>query len=199
MKGLFKIILGGESVEDKKIVDLYWCRDEKALTETAKKYGKYCFTIAFNILTNSEDAEESVNDSYLNAWNSMPPHRPEMLSTFLGKITRFISLKRWRQRNTQRRGSGEIAIAYEELSECIPSKTNIYETLETREIAKIVDLFLDELHITEQKVFVCRYWYFDSVSRIASRFQMTENNVSVTLNRIRVQLREYLLEGGFDL
>lgn len=196
MKGLFKIILGGESVEDKKIVDLYWCRDEKALTETAKKYGKYCFTIAFNILTNSEDAEESVNDSYLNAWNSMPPHRPEMLSTFLGKITRFISLKRWRQRNTQRRGSGEIAIAYEELSECIPSKTNIYETLETREIAKIVDLFLDELHITEQKVFVCRYWYFDSISCIAKQFGFSESKVKSMLHRTRKKLKNKLLKEG---
>ena len=101
VKGLFKTAQGGEIVEDKKIIDLYWNRDENAITETAKKYGKYCFSIAFNILSNTEDAEESVNDSYLNAWNSIPPHRPTILSTFIGKVTRYVSLKKWRDKHAK--------------------------------------------------------------------------------------------------
>ena len=98
-------------MEDKDIVDLYWQRDEKAISETAEKYGRYCYSIAYNILSDTEDAEESVNDTYLNAWNSMPPHRPVVLSTFIGKITRFISLKKWRDKRTQKRGGGNINLA----------------------------------------------------------------------------------------
>ena len=139
VKGLFKTAQGGEIVEDKKIIDLYWNRDENAITETAKKYGKYCFSIAFNILSNTEDAEESVNDSYLNAWNSIPPHRPTILSTFIGKVTRYVSLKKWRDKHAQKRGGGEIILAYDELSECIPSGNDNDKAIETQEIARIID------------------------------------------------------------
>ena len=125
-------------MEDKYIVDLYWERDEKAITETAAKYGRYCYSIAFNILSNTEDAEESVNDTYLNAWNSMPPHRPTILSTFIGKVTRFVSLKKWREKRTQKRGGGNIDLAYEELSDCIPADTGIDEELENAMIVREV-------------------------------------------------------------
>lgn len=183
-------------MEDKYIVDLYWKRDENAITETAKKYGKYCFLIAFNILVNTEDAEESVNDSYLNAWNSMPPHRPAIFSTFIGKLTRYVSLKKWRERHAQKRWSGNVAIAYEELSECIPSNKDIDEALEAQELAKIIDTFLDTLPSAEQKVFICRYWYFDSISAISKQFGFGESKIKSMLHRTRKKLRTQLLEEG---
>ena len=194
VKGLFKTAQGGEIVEDKKIIDLYWNRDENAITETAKKYGKYCFSIAFNILSNTEDAEESVNDSYLNAWNSIPPHRPAILSTFIGKVTRYVSLKKWRDKHAQKRGGGEIILAYDELSECIPSGNDIDKTIETQEIARIIDLFLDKLPTVEQRVFICRYWYFYNISAISTQFGFSESKIKSMLHRTRKKLRTKLLE-----
>lgn len=183
-------------MEDKYIVDLYWERDEKAITETAAKYGRYCYSIAFNILSNAEDAEESVNDSYLNAWNSMPPHRPTILSTFIGKVTRYVSLKKWREKRTQKRGGGNIDFAYEELSDCIPANTSVDEELENQELAKVINDFLDELPECEQKIFVCRYWYFDSISTISVHFGFSESKVKSMLHRTRKKLRSKLLEEG---
>ena len=183
-------------MEDKDIVDLYWKRDEKAISETADKYGRYRYSISYNILSDTDDAEESVNDTYLNAWNSMPPHRPAVLSTFLGKITRFISLKRWRSKHTQKRGGGNIGLAYEELSECIPAKSTVESELEKAEIAKRIDSFLDTLPVCEQSVFVCRYWYFDSISAISIQFGFSENKVKSMLYRTRKKLRSKLLEEG---
>lgn len=183
-------------MEDKDIVDLYWQRDEKAISETAEKYGRYCYSIAYNILYDTEDAEESVNDTYLNAWNSMPPHRPAVLSTFIGKITRFISLKKWRNKRTQKRGGGNIDLAYEELSECIPAKSAVEEELENKEIAKLIDSFLEMLPVCEQSVFVCRYWYFDSISAISNQFGFSESKVKSMLHRTRKKLRSKLLEEG---
>ena len=183
-------------MEDKIIVDMYWERNENAINETAKKYGKYCFSIAFNILSDTEDAEESVNDSYLNAWNSMPPHRPAILSTFIGKITRFVSLKKWREKRTIKRGSGNVALAYEELSECIPVSGGIEETLETQELAKLIDSFLDTLPTAEQSVFICRYWYFDSISAISNQFGFSESKVKSMLHRTRKKLLSKLIEEG---
>ncbi len=183
-------------MKDQYIIELYWKRDEKAITETADKYGRYCYSIAFNILSSAEDAEESVNDAYLNAWNSIPPHRPEIFSTFIGKVTRFVSLKKWRQKRTQKRGSGNIDLAYEELSDCIPANTTIDEELENREIAKLINVFLDELSMYEQKVFICRYWYFDSISTISNQFGFSESKVKSMLHRTRKKLRSKLIKEG---
>lgn len=183
-------------MEDKNIVDLYWERNEAAIDETAKKYGKYCFSVAFNILSNTEDAEESVNDTYMNAWNSMPPHRPAILSTFLGKITRFICLKKWRSIKTQKRGNGETVLVYDELSECIPSNKTIYEELEAKEIAQKINTFLASLPIIQRRVFVCRYWYFDSISAISKQFGFSENKVKSMLHRTRKKLYSKLIKEG---
>ncbi len=108
-------------MEDDHIIDLYWARSEDAITETSEKYGKYCYAIAYHILSNAEDAEESVNDTYLGAWRNMPPHRPSILSAFLGKITRRISIDKWRGRTADKRGGGEIVLALDELADCVPS------------------------------------------------------------------------------
>ncbi len=183
-------------MNDENIVDLYWERDEKAISETAAKYGRYCYSIAFNILGNTEEAEESVNDAYLNAWNSMPPHRPTILSTFIGKTTRYVSLKRWRANHTQKRGGGNIDLVYEELSDCVSANKTIDDDIENQELAKLINDFLDSLPLYEQKVFICRYWYFDDISTISNQFGFSESKVKSMLHRTRKKLRSKLLQEG---
>lgn len=186
-------------MEDSKIVQLYWDRNEQAIPATSEKYGSYCASIAKNILGSEDDAEECVNDTYWNAWNSMPPHRPGMLSTFLGKITRNLSLNRYRHNTAGKRGGGETVLVLDELTEIVSDTDSVEQEIDRRELVSAIDAFLGTLSAEKRGVFVRRYWYFDSVSEIASRSGMTENNVSVTLNRIRLKLRNYLLERGFEL
>ena len=143
-------------MDDRSMVDLYWARSERAIAETASKYGKYCYTIAHNILQDAQDADESVNDTYLGAWNSMPPHRPSTLRTFLGKITRRISLKKWRDKTRDKRGGGEVAVALEELEECIPLVASVEQEVITSELSKMLNCFIAELPETERQVFICR-------------------------------------------
>ena len=124
-------------MDDQKIVDLYWQRSEKAIEETDSKYGGYCFSIAYNVLANKEDAEESVSDTYMAAWNELPPHRPSILAAFLGKITRNISISRWRSRSAYKRGGGEIVLALEELDECVADSQNVEADYIRREAAAV--------------------------------------------------------------
>lgn len=186
-------------MDDAKIVQLYWDRDERAIPATAGKYGNYCTTIAKNILGSHEDAEECVNDTYMSAWNSMPPHRPGILSAFLGKMTRNLSIKRYRRNTAGKRGGGQATVVLDELAELVSDAESVEQAFDRKELVKAIDTFLSGLPAEKRGIFVRRYWYFDSVSEIASRFGMTENNVSVTLNRIRLKLYNYLLEGGFEL
>ena len=186
-------------MDDIKIVQLYWVRDQNAITETEAKYGNYCTSIAINILGNNEDAEECVNDTYMNTWNSMPPHRPTMLSTFLGKITRNLSFNRYKHNNADKRGGSEISAVLDELSECVSGKNNVEQEIEYKELVKAIDSFLDTLSPEKRSIFVCRYWYTDSISEIAKQFHMRENTVSMTLNRIRLKLKKYLIDGGYEL
>ena len=169
-------------MEDRRIVDLYWQRDETAIAETENKYGRFCFSIANNILRNREDAKECVNDTWLGAWNAMPPHRPEILSTFLGKITRRLSLRKWRARTAEKRGGGSMELSIEELEECIPSGQRIDEGLE------IISTFLEALPPEERRVFMRRYWYFDSIRDISRRFGFGESKVKMMLKRTRDKL-----------
>ena len=186
-------------MDDAKIVQLYWDRNERAITATADKYGNYCASIAKNILGNREDAEECVNDTYLNAWNSMPPHRPSILSTFLGKIVRNLSFNRYKYNAADKRGGGQVTVVLDEIAEFVSDADSVEQEIDRKELVKAIDDFLDRLPADKEKIFVCRYWYFDSISDIARRFRMTENNVSVTLNRLRLKLHNYLLERGFEL
>ena len=186
-------------MDDTKIVQLYWDRNEQAIPATADKYGRYCASIAQNILGNKEDAEECVNDTYMSAWNSMPPHRPGILSTFLGKITRNLSFNRYKYNTANKRGGEEAALVLDEIAELVSGTDSVEQEVLRKELVKAIDAFLDGLPDNKRRIFVCRYWYFDSVSNIASRFRMTENNVSVTLNRLRLKLHNYLLERGFEL
>lgn len=185
-------------MEDSEIVDLYWQRDERAIAETAARYGAYCSSIARNILHQTQDVEESLNDTWMNAWNSMPPHRPEVLSAFLGKITRYVCLKKWRERYAQKRGGGEAALALEELSESIPDGQSIDEAVQAKELAQIIDAFLGGLPETERCLFVCRYWYLDSVADISTRYGFSQSKVKTMLWRTRKKLLLRLeKEGAF--
>lgn len=186
-------------MEDREIVNLYWERNANAIKETASKYGNYCKAIAQNILGSNEDTEECVNDTYLNAWNSIPPHRPNILSAYLGKITRNLSFDRFRHRHADKRGSGEIELVLEELSECISGVDSVEQEVERKELVQAINNFLDTLSQEKRNIFLCRYWYALSVSEIAKQFGRSVGNVSVTLNRIRGKLKTYLKERGYDL
>lgn len=183
-------------MEDAKIIDLYWARDDGAIAETDRKYGKYCYSIAFCILNDSEDSHECVNDTWLAAWNAMPPNRPQMLSTFLGKITRNLSLKKWRGRTAQKRGGMEFTLALDELEETIPGRQKIDEHLDESELVKAINDFLSGLTEEERRIFICRYWYFDRIADIAERFGFGESNVKMKLKRVRDRLREHLKGEG---
>ena len=184
-------------MEDKKIVDLYIQRSEQAVTETQSKYGNYCFSIAYQILANNEDAEESVNDTYIDAWNSIPPHKPAILSTFLGKITRRISIDRWRTRNAKKRGRGEMPLVLEELAEGIEGNNSIEQELEQKRLSEVINTFVLGLPMMEQKVFLCRYWYMDSIDSICKQFGFSESKVKSMLYRTREKLKLVLEKEDF--
>lgn len=179
-------------MNDSQIVALYWARDEQAIAETRVKYGQYCYAIAYNILHHNEDAEESVNDTYLDAWNAIPPHKPAILSTFLGKITRRISLDRLRRNNAEKRGGGQVALSLDELMECVPDGKSIDDHLCAEALSKHIDSFLRSLPSAQRSVFICRYWFFDPIADIAKQFGYTESKVKTMLYRTLKKLRKYL-------
>ena len=184
-------------MDDELIVQLYWDRSESAISETDRKYGAYCNSIAYGILQNKEDAEESVSDTYMDAWNSMPPHHPSILATFLGKITRRISIDRWRSKTRLKRGGGEIDLALEELEQCIAGGQSPEQEIEQEKLAQAINDFLDELPIQERRVFLARYWYMDSIREIAAHFKFSQSKVMSMLFRTRNKLRRQLEKEGY--
>lgn len=195
MKGLSKPIQGGVFMDDKKIVELYWQRNESAISETKAQYGKYCYSIAYGILKNNEDAQECENDTYLEAWNSIPPKKPVRLSAFLGTITRQKAIDKWRRKNALKRG-GEVGLSLDELEGCIPDNRAIDDHLLAEELAKKISDFLRTLPQNERIVFVRRYWYFDSVNDICERFGYGKSKVKMMLKRTRDKLISYLEQEG---
>lgn len=186
-------------MDDAKIVQLYWDRNELAIPATAGKYGSYCTSIAENILGSPEDAKECVNDTYLNAWNSMPPHRPGILSAFLGKIVRNLSFNRYKHNTADKRGGGELPIVLDELSDLVSGETDVAQEIDRIELVNAIDAFLDMLSPKKRSIFIRRYWYTDSVSDIAEKLGMSNGAVSMVLSRLRLKLHNYLLERGFEL
>ena len=185
-------------MEDGKIVELYWQRDERAIEESDKKYGAYCRTVANNILQNDSDAQECVNDTYLCAWNAIPPEKPSVLSTFLGKLTRRISIDRFRRRGAGKRGGGTLAAALDELDECVSSTEETPESaLDKKLLAEVMDSFVSSLKDDEMRVFVRRYWYVEQIEKIAHDCGFTQSKVKSMLSRTRAKLRERLCEEGF--
>jgi len=183
-------------MEDTAIIELYLKRSEQAIVETDTKYGGYCFSIAYNILANREDSEESVSDTYMTAWNTIPPRRPSFLNAFMGKVTRHLSIDRWRKQNAKKRGGGEIILALEELENCVDAH-NTEADFERKELTRLLNQFLSGLSETERNIFLCRYWYLDSIQAISEYSGFTQSKVASMLHRIRGKLRKRLTEEGF--
>lgn len=183
-------------MNDIEIVNLYWQRSEQAITETENKYGRYCKIIAYNILGNSEDSEECVNDTWMSAWNAMPDKRPERLSPFLSRITRNFALTKIVRRAAKKRGGGEAELALEELDECLSSGYNLEKEIEDRELSSAIDNFVGKLPKEEQLVFVSRYWFVATEREIAEKLGMSRSGVAAMLKRTRSKLRTYLLMEG---
>ncbi|MBQ7840563.1 MAG: sigma-70 family RNA polymerase sigma factor [Lachnospiraceae bacterium] len=186
-------------MEDEKIIDLYWARQENAIMETDKKYGNYCRSISLHILKNQEDTEECVNDTWLRAWDTMPPKRPDFLAAFLGKITRNLSISRYRMTHAQKRGSGEVDLLLMELEECLPSAKSVEEEIEGKETVAAINRFLYQIDEESRNIFVRRYFYVDSIKEIANRFDVSESKVKSQLFRIRNRLKDHLEKEGVVL
>ena len=180
-------------MNDLSIIELYFARDEEAIKQTDIKYGKLCHSVAYNILNNNEDSEECVNDTYIGVWNAIPPAKPNSLLSFVCRIVRNLSLKRYAQRTAAKRNS-HYDVALEELQECLAASTSIEEEIAQRELAQIIEAFLDTLSRQDRVIFLRRYWFSDAYADIAARLGLSEKNVSVRLTRIRKELRKYLLE-----
>ena len=179
-------------MRDHEIVDLYWKRSEAAITETSAKYGSYCHTISYNILNNDEDAEECVNDTWLGAWKSMPPQRPNRLATYLGKITRNLSLNRYKQYVTEKRGGGQTELALAELEACIPAPATVEQIVEEKVLIESINRFLYAQPEQKRNIFIRRYWYLYSIRDIAGAYGMSESKVASLLFRMRNELKNHL-------
>ena len=177
-------------MDDQQIVDLYWKRDENAIAETQKTYGKYCHTIAYTILHSHEDAEECVNDTYVDAWGAMPEARPVYLGAFLSKITRRISIDRFRSIHREKRGG--MGVVTEELTDCIPDGGSVMAEYENGRLANALNRFLHAQPTEKRVMFVRRYFYSQSITEIAQHLGVTEAKVKVTLHRMREALRAVL-------
>ena len=186
-------------MDDKSIIELYWQRNEEAIRQTQLKYGRYCYAIAHNILRSREDAEECENDTYLDAWNSIPPERPSLLKTFLGAITRRRALDKYRKNTAQKRGGGDVPLPLSELEECISSSKSIDDEISEEELARALSTFLCSLGEDECNVFLRRYWHFDSTSDICKRYGFGQSKVKMMLKRTRSKLSKYLETEGFIL
>ena len=183
-------------LEDSKIIKLFWDRDENAIKEVSDKYSAYCRSIAHNILGNVGDAEECVNDTFLQAWNSIPPHKPLFLRAFLGKITRNLSFNRYNYNNAKKRGRGEIALVLDELTECI-GISSVENEIEAKELSAFINKFIRTLPHRDGNIFIRRYYFTESVKSISDRYGISENNVSVILNRTRAKLKKQLIKEGY--
>lgn len=189
---------GERQMNDSEIVRLLLERSEEGLKAVSEKYKSYCLMIAKNITGSSEDAEECVNDALMKVWELIPPNKPEMLSTFLGKLTRNIAINRMRRLNTLKRGKGAAA-PLGELADSCKSKENVEQEFDRRELTREINTFLETLPEYKRDIFICRYWYCDSVKKIAEDYGMSQTAVSVMLHRLRDSLSKYLRKRGYDI
>ena len=186
-------------MDDKGIVSLYWARNEQAITESSEKYGAYLSKVAYNILRDRPDAEECVNDTWLKAWNAMPPHKPSVLSAFLGKITRNLSFDLYKRKRRDKRGGENIDLVLDELAEVVSGRDDTEESAILGELKKDIGNFVASLPEKKRYMFILRYFYAEGIGEIAERFNMSKDSVSVNLNRIRVKLKTYLTDRGYDI
>ena len=186
-------------MEDFKIIELFFLRSENAISETERKYGRYLSKIAYNILFDFEDSKECVNDTYMKAWNSIPPKQPKVLSAFLGKITRHLAIDIFRRKHTEKRVNSEYTLSLSELDECIPDKFSAEKEFEQKELSESINRFLSSLSKENRDIFLCRYFYSDSIKEIAFFFGTSESKIKSTLFRSRNALKEHLEKEGFSL
>ncbi len=186
-------------MRDSEILDLYWERNERAITETQRSYEKYCYSIAYHILHDREDSDECVNDTWLRAWYAIPPKRPNKFSLFLGTITRNLSFDKWKHKNALKRGNGEMELALDELTECVPATSSTEDVVEAAELERLINNFLHTLPERDCNVFLRRYWYVEEYGEIARRFHMNLNTVKTSLFRTRSKLRDFLEQEGIVL
>ena len=184
-------------MDDGKIIDMFFARNEDAIRHTDAAYGRRLYHLADRIVQNGQDAEESVSDTYLTAWNTIPPRKPNIFSAFLGKITRHISIDRWRKQSAQKRGGKEMICALDELGECMDENT-LEATVSQRELTRILNDFLTGLPETERNVFLSRYWYMDSIDTIVKITGFSQSKVTSMLHRTRNKLRKRLSEEGYE-
>ena len=184
-------------MKDEEIIELYFQRNERAIEETDYKYGDYCASIAVNILKNDQDVEECIDDTYLKTWNTIPPTRPEIFRIFLGKITRNLAFDRYEMNSAKKRGGGVINEVLDELQECIPATHTVEHEILGSELSAIIKDFVDSLPEKDALIFVGRYFYTDDISTIAKKMGLTNNNVSVILNRLRRKLEVRLMKEGY--
>lgn len=185
-------------MEDTAIIDLFWARNQDALTQTDLKYGPMCRSLAFNILSDREDSEECVNDTWHKAWNTMPPQRPDSLRAYLGRIVRNLSISRLRQRTAQKRGHG-VKIMFSELEDCLPAATSVDRELDNRELAAAISRWLRTLATEDRVLFVRRYWYGDAVHALASQWGFEPNRMAKRMLKLRRSLKQWLEKEGFDV
>ena len=185
-------------MDDHEIVDLYWQRDEHAIEATAAKYESYCMKISQNILSDRADSEENVNDTYLHAWNAMPPQRPAILSAFLGRIARNLALNRYKARSAQKRQGDVFALSLDELDDCAPALSSPDDEAMAAELGRSISAFLRTQSEEVRSMFILRYFYCDSIEEISSRFGCGESRVKTTLLRTRRKLKQHLIKEGYD-
>ena len=185
-------------MEDADIIELYWQREERAIEETARKYGTYCRNIAYNILQVHEDAEECVNDGYQRCWESIPPERPGRFRAWLGTLVRNLSINRWKRGRAARRG-GSFSLLLEELGDCLPAPVDTEQAAELRELGRQINCWLSKLGEDERRLFLRRYWYGDSITDLAESLGMSGNGLRQKLFRLRRRLRAFLEEEGYHI
>lgn len=183
-------------MDDKGIIALFFARDEKAIAQSDVKYGQYCRSISFNILCDHQDAEECTNDTYLQAWNTIPPTKPESLKAYLGRIVRNISLNKFKSKQTQKRKSDEFSAAYDELENVLASGQSIDEYIDEIHLKDLIETFLDKQTKENRKIFIARYWYFESISEISAKLGVSESKTKMSLLRMRNSLRNFLEQEG---
>lgn len=181
-------------MEDKKIIDLYWARNEDAIAETDAAYGRPLHTLADRILRSPEDAQESVNDTYFKAWETIPPQRPNYFFAYLAKICRHFALGKLDWKNAAKR-KAEVVELTREMELCIPDESRDRE-LERKEMGRLLNGFLAGLSVESRRIFLRRYWYVDTVAEIAQRYSISESKVKTQLHRTRKKLSDYLAKEG---
>ena len=186
-------------MEDQAIIDLYWAREEQALSESDRKYGNLCRSVAYQILNSREDSEECVNDTWFRAWNAMPPGRPSVLSAFFSRITRTLSLDRYKAARAGKRGGGQMPLALEELGDCVAGSQSVEDEALLKELTRVLDRFLRTLPEKDCCIFLRRYWYVDGIQDIARRYHMAEGSVKSNLYRTRQKLKAVLEREGVAL